>query len=108
MCLPLSYNFIRNEVVVFGSPCWTRTNDLRINRARMFKVYCNTSFCSMRFLYISFMYSQHFVLVHVGMFYRLCSKIVPKFAFIARPFKIVLHVAATGRHVCLVSSRTTT
>ena len=63
----------------YGSPCWTRTNDLRINRASF---YINSHFIAFKnitFYLNNIAFSQHFKPLYFTMLRRLCSKIVPKF-----------------------------
>ena len=62
-----------------GSPCWTRTNDLRINRASFYIISRFTAFKNMQFYLNIISFSQHFKSLPFARLRRLCSKIVPKF-----------------------------
>ena len=63
----------------YGSPCWTRTNDLRINRASFYINSRFIAFKNMQFYLNIIAFSQHFKPLYFTRLRRMCSKIVPKF-----------------------------
>ena len=67
----------------YGSPCWTRTNDLRINRASFYINSRFSAFNNIWFYPINISFSQHFKSLSFAGLRQLCSKIVPKF-FVAK------------------------